>query len=120
MQRKLWMKKSLKMKSSLKTKIEEIKADIEKLVREVFAEKFSVVYYGAYDIDPRYLVYWICVQSDQQKEELKMAAGLNHQLIEILHNHDYPKESIGFVHVGFESQETVDRESQGNWWHHFK
>lgn len=32
----------------------------------------------------------------------------------------YPAESQRFIHIGFESQETVNRESKGNWYHHFK
>jgi hypothetical protein len=38
----------------------------------------------------------------------------------LLERHEYPSESQKFVHIGFESQETVDRESKGNWYYHFK
>ena len=34
--------------------------------------------------------------------------------------HDYPADAQNNVHIGFESQETVDRESDGNWYLHFK
>ncbi len=41
-------------------------------------------------------------------------------LKEVLIKHDYPKEAIDLVHIGIESQETVERESDGNWYNHFK
>ena len=45
---------------------------------------------------------------------------LNGQLRALLVKNDYPNEARQFVHIGFESQETVERESAGNWYHHFK
>lgn len=38
----------------------------------------------------------------------------------ILAVHEYPIEGRPFVHIGFESEETVARESGGNWYYHFK
>jgi len=38
----------------------------------------------------------------------------------LLKKHNYPIYALQFVYIGFESQETVDRESNGNWYHHFK
>ncbi len=104
----------------LKTKIESIKKDIKNLTSKFCDEKFSVAYYGAFDIDPKYLVYWICVQTDKVKHDLENNEFLRNDLRELLDKNDYPIDSRKHVAIGFESQETVDRESNGNWWHHFK
>ncbi len=82
-------------------------------------EKFAVVHYGANDIHPRHLVYWICVQSDAEKERLEADASLLRELRALLDEYAYPAEGRDQVHIGFESQQTVDRESGGNWRHHF-
>lgn len=112
--------KYLYSKDSVKRKILDIKKDIEELIRYKSPEKFNVTWYGAYDIDPKHLVYWICIESDQLKEHLKNDFSLNAELRSLLKKHNYPNEAQQFVYIGFESQETVDRESNGNWYHHFK
>ncbi len=107
-------------KELIKRKILNIKNDIEKLIRPICAERFFTDWYGAYDIDPKHLVYWICVQSDKMKNKLSENNELTTTLRELLEKHHYPPESQKFVHIGFESQETIDRESKGNWYYHFK
>lgn len=41
-------------------------------------------------------------------------------LRQLLVKHDYPEEARQFVKIDFESQETVQRQSNGNWFEHFK
>jgi hypothetical protein len=82
-------------KHSIKRKIYDIQNDIINIVKPSCPEKFDVIWYGAYQIDPKNLVYWICVESDEIKDQLAK-------------------------YIGFESQETVDRESNGSWYAHFK
>ena len=107
-------------KSSLKGKIKTIEQEIKKLVSIVCNEKFSTLWYGAVEIDPKHLVFWICVDTDKMKEQLENNKDLNNQLRNLLVKYEYPKDAISSVYIGFESQETVDRESKGDWYMHFK
>ena len=107
-------------KELIKRKILDIKADIEDLVQPLCTERFFVDWYGAYDINPKHLVYWICVQTDKMKNQLAANIQLMTSLRDVLARHQYPTESREFVHIGFESRQTVNRESQGNWYYHFK
>ncbi|WP_313032209.1 hypothetical protein [Soonwooa sp.] len=106
--------------NSLKRKILNIKSDLKKIIAEYCTEKFSITYYGAYEINPNYLVFWICVKTDSMKNKLSQNEALREKLKNVLYTNDYPKNSIKSVIIDFESQETVDRESNGNWYFHFK
>jgi len=107
-------------KNVIKKKILDIKTDIGKIIQPICPERFFIDWYGAYDINPKHLVYWVCVQSDNMKYKLAGNVELMAALRAVLENNDYPAESQKHVHIGFESQETVNRESKGNWYYHFK
>ena len=104
----------------MKRKIIDIKEGIKRIIQSICEEKFWIDWYGAYDIDPKNLVFWICVESDKTKLKLKSSLELIDKLRNLLVNHNYPEQARRFVHIDFESQETVDRESNGNWYQHFK
>lgn len=99
---------------------EQIQGAIAAKLATVVHEKYWVTHYGANHIHPRHLVYWICVQSDAEKKRLQADQELCRSLRSLLHEYRYPIEGRDGVHIGFESQETVDRESAGNWWYHWK
>jgi hypothetical protein len=101
-------------------KIWAIKSDIRRVISQICREKFWVDWYGAYYIHPKHLVFWVCVQSDRMKEELEKDKHLMTRLRNLLAVHKYPEDARDHVWIGFESQETVDRESEGNWFFHFK
>ena len=105
---------------ALNQKIAAIEQAIEAAVQSVARESFWMFHYGATDIDPRHLVYWICVRSDAERDRLAADTALVAALRGLLVTHDYPAKARRHVHIGFESQETVDRESNGHWWHHWK
>ena len=107
-------------KDSLKRKILDIKDEMRKIVSKVCAENVRVDWFGAYDIDQKHLAFWICVQTDVVKEKLIANKGLYLKLRDLLDKYDYPLEARKSVFIGFESQETVDRESNGNWYQHYK
>ena len=107
-----------------KSPIEKVTLQIEKaikgIMKEASVEKVWVTHYGANDIHPRHLVYWVCVDTDTEKHRLEVDADLMSRLRGLLVDFDYPQEGRDGVHIGFESTETVNRESNGNWWHHWK
>lgn len=104
----------------MKSIILAVKKEMQKIISNFSDEKFDVLWYGAYDIDPKNLVFWICVRTDSEKIRLESDIELIKILKELLVKYDYPEEARAFVHIGFESQETVDRESEGDWHLHFK
>jgi hypothetical protein len=107
-------------KGSLKSKIQIIEGEMKHILSINLEEKFSLFHYGAFEIDPRHLVFWICIDTDEIKQKLEENKELNSQLRNILIKNKYPEKAIPNIHIGFESQETVDRESKGDWWVHFK
>ena len=107
-------------KNLLKTKVASIVHDIEGEIRLCCDEKFWINHYGEYEIDPKLLTIWICVKTDKAKLNLSSNKELKIRITSLLIKHDYPEQARSSVYVGFESQETVDRESGGDWYLHFK
>ena len=103
----------------LRRVVHEIEGAIKRDAERVATEQLWVAHYGAYDIDPRHLVYRVCVRSDAERERLASDPALVARLRELLVTHRYP-DAREHVHIGFEAEETVVRESNGNWWHHWK
>lgn len=104
----------------MKRKILNIIDDTKIVIQSLCKEKFWIDWYGAYEIDAKNLVIWICVETDATKLRLESDRELIIRLKELLTKYDYPEEARSSVHIGFESQETVDRESNGSWYEHFK
>lgn len=97
-----------------------IQEAIEAEVRKHTEEKFWVMHYGANDIHPKHLVYWIVVRTDDEKQRLDRDKVLLDKLRALLDEHEYPAEGRDGVHIGFESKETVDREADGNFYNYWK
>lgn len=94
--------------------------EMKPIVKSVIKERFWIDWYGAYDLDPKYLVIWICVKTDATKHRLQTNKELLSRLRELFNKYNYPTHSVEEIQLGFESQETVDRVSKGNWYNHFK
>jgi len=106
--------------NSLKRKILNIINDIKADVKVYCDERFWIDWYGAYEIDPKNLSIWVCVKTDKTKLKLESNTELKTKINQLFIKYDYPTQVRSLVQIGFESQETVDRESHGNWYHHFK
>lgn len=104
--------------------LEKIIRRAELAIRDHFSSaslgKFWVTHYGATDINPKHLVIWLCVSTDALKAHLLASNEYRSVARQSLLTAGYPAEVCGQIHVGVESEETVNRESGGNWWHHWK
>ncbi len=107
------------MKILLKWKIWRIEAAIKSLIR---AEGYKPIVwsFGAYYINPKHLVFVVGVPSDEEKNQLKNNKEFNQLLKLTLTKYNWPEKAIDYVTFDIESQETVDRENNGNWWHQYK
>lgn len=114
--------KILTFKTRLSVKIRKIEKEFKTVTKQQIhnKEQISILRYGAYDVDPKYLVIWIITQSDKVRDDFKNNEVLKKLLREKFYYVDYPESSINDVKIGFESEETIKRESGGDWYLHFK
>ncbi|MCX8525026.1 hypothetical protein OF897_13990 [Chryseobacterium formosus] len=112
--------KFLYSKNNIKRKILDIKDEMRKEVSSFTSEKVRVDYFGAYDINPKNLVFWICIESDKEKNKLKNDTLLMNMLKNLLIKYNYPRSAIELIFIDFQSQETIDREYAGNWYYFYK
>jgi hypothetical protein len=75
---------------------------------------------GSYEIDPKYLFFVIGVQTDRERDRLRVDEQFSEQLMQALVTVDWPEAARPHVKFEIESDETVSRESGGNWWAHYK
>ena len=109
----------LMMKIFLKWKIWRIEAAVKSLVK---AKGFKPIVwsFGAYYIDPKHLVFVVGVPTDAEREQLKSTESFAQALRKLLDKYGWPEQARKHVAFDIESQEAVDRESNGNWWYHYK
>jgi hypothetical protein len=80
----------------------------------------SVTWFGAYYIHSKHLAVIVRVPVDRDKAKLRsdstFLTDLRNELVAV----NYPLEGRESVAFEVESQETVDREFNGNWYYRFK
>lgn len=80
----------------------------------------GIFHFGAVDISPEHLAYWITTPTDAERDRLSADAALVASFRAALAEAGYPAGAIPSVGFAFESQETVDRVHGGNWWYAVK
>ena len=103
----------------LRWKIYRISQAARRLV-EARGVKCNVWWFGAYYIDPKHLVFVLAVPEDLERDTLRSDAPLISALRRLLVDFSWPERARTDVSFDIESNETVQRESNGHWWHHYK
>jgi hypothetical protein len=75
---------------------------------------------GAIDLYPSCLAFWICVATDAQRDSLLADWTFPERMRRIVADCGYPQDSVDRVGFTSESDETVDRDWNGNWYHAMK
>jgi hypothetical protein len=99
----------------LKKKVANMADEIKTAVRRTGGANCTVLTLGAYDVDPRLLVYVVQVATDAERDKLKDRPTLAESLKELPAKSGWPSSACEDVTFHIESQQTVDRENEGNW-----
>lgn len=107
------------MRWLLKLKIWRIESGLKSLLKAA-GFKPRVWSFGAYYIDPKHMVFVVGVPSDQERDFLRNNKNFLVEMKNLLVRFNWPASAKEHVHFDIESQETIDRENNGNWWYHYK
>lgn len=77
-------------------------------------------WFGAYYINPKHLVVVLAVPSDSDRDRLRTDSGIVPELRHLLQRFRWPGAAQPHVVFDIESEETVKRGNNGNWWYHYK
>lgn len=77
-------------------------------------------HFGAVDISPDHLAFWITSATDAERDRLAADTALQDEFRRTLLRAGYPADAVPKVGFAFESQETVERVHGGNWWYAVK
>ena len=99
-----------------------------KLCRDALGRQFSdrlgtdvrTTSYGAVDISPVHLAIWLITDTDAHRDQLLALQDFLQTCRAALVASGYPPEAVPHIHFGAASEETVQRDWGGNWWHFFK
>jgi hypothetical protein len=79
-----------------------------------------IVQIGAICIDPKHLALWIATDKDWERDQLLQDSTLAADCHAALLRSGYPPDAVPHVGIAIESQQTVDRDCAGSWWHMMK
>ena len=106
--------------SSLERLISNIKGDLRNLLKDYTKEKVNIYDYGITPTNLNNFALCIIVASDAEKQRLFQLSTLNETIWGIFKKRNYPIDAIQNVQIKYESRETIQRESKGNWNYHFR
>ena len=106
-------------KAELEAKVLEAERVALEAVRETIPLA-SAFHFGAYHIDPQHMAFWIMTETDAERDAVLTEGVADAAFRRALAERGYPRKAIPLITVTAESQETVDRDFGGNWWHAVK
>lgn len=99
-----------------------IAAAAEKMVALARTKEQSagIFHFGAVDIHPKHLAYWLTTATDAQRDRLAADSAMQDEFRRILLRAGYPADAVLEVGFAFQSEETVQRDYGGNWYYAVK
>ncbi len=103
-----------------------VRVATDKVVAAIAGQKpelHSHFFYGASAIHPRHLVTWYLFHTDADWDAAKrsgLTQFIEQRTREELAAAGYPANGVSEMHVGFTTDEDIQRETGGNYWSYFK
>lgn len=107
------------MRLLIEWKVFRIECALKTLLKE-FGIQANVWSFGTYYIDPSRLAIAIAVSSDSIRDSLQNNRAFIERAERLLVLFNWDIKARDQVKFHIESQETVDRENNGNWLYHFR
>ena len=96
--------------------IRRAREEVRKVARQRIPNPEVISKQGATRISPGYLSFCIKTQTDRERDVLVQDPQLITDFRNALAKAGYPVQTNPVVHLGVQSQETVDRDYGGSWW----
>lgn len=112
-----WLKKRREAQSQGRIVVDTENEMVEYLDGQGYEAR--IFHFDAGDSGFGYLVFWVAVSTDREKDEL-ITMNLEQKVREMLYSAGYPAEAAARACLAVESEETVKRDYSGNWWYAIK
>jgi hypothetical protein len=103
----------------LSLRIWRAKREIRRSARQ-YSRRAKVFSFEATHLHPRNLAIWITTPTDEERDLMRATPELLPEFQRALLAAGYPTNAVPEVGFAFESQQTVDRDYNGNWRHAVK
>lgn len=106
-------------KATLGAIILKVERKLDRDLNRMPLEGASISHFGAYDIHPRHLVFCVQVKWDREMALLEKES-LIRKAHTYLSEEGYPAHAVPETALRIDSEETVYRDYNGNWYHYYK